>query len=452
MSDNSVDSLLCSFSSLSLDNTDLNATQISKMPENVNMNILKLYADSIPPYDGSELELEPFINAVDEFYELYLGTDIALNKCIERIISGKLRDRARMLIGARPELNSWTSIRETLRATFGDNRSIDILEQTLFTMTMQRNESPLEFARRIQTNRSKLCFKLNSRPATEITREQKLIYINQYESQSLKVFLRNLNLRTCDFIRSRTPHTLEEAINLYIENDNFIQSQIQTQNVISKQQPAKTQVGPQNPNKFQSQTPHRYNFQGPFLQFPQQSFPSQPIPIQPRPNTNYRFPTNSQVFGNQQKQNVFKPNPSRTPQHAPEPMSIQSRQNFTVNRNFQNHSQPRLTSDQVRQQFPWVQRTQGPKYTSQELHAINNEPADVANDIDNTGYIYPEYPKNASSDNYQLIVEDEINQKTDQYYNLYDQEFTEDPADNANYDPNLENPNFLRLPQTDGQT
>ena len=126
------------------------------------------------------------------------------------------------------ELNTWALIKDNLRATFGDNRSIDILEQTLFTMTMHRNENPLDFARRIQTNRSKLCFKLNSKPSTEVTKEQKLIYIKQYESQSLKVFLRNLNMRTCNFIRSRNPETLEDAVNLYIENENFVQSQIQT--------------------------------------------------------------------------------------------------------------------------------------------------------------------------------------------------------------------------------
>lgn len=460
MSDSLIDSLLCSLNSLSLNNSDLNESTTSEMTENnnppanveININILKLYADSIPPYDGSELELEPFINAVDEFYDLYFSTNIALNKCIERIISGKLRNRARMLIGARPELNSWALIKQHLRDTFGDNRSIDILEQTLFTMTMQRNESPLEFARRIQTNRSKLCFKLNSQPATEMTREQKLIYISQYESQSLKVFLRNLNMRTCDFIRSRNPHTLEAAINLYIENENFVQSQIQTQNLISKQ-PVKTQAGQHSSNKFQSQTPHKYNFQNQFLQFPpQQSFPSQPIPIQPRPNLNYRFPTNKQVFGNRQNQNVFRPNPNRTPQHPPEPMSIQSRQNFSTNKNFQNQPQPRLTSGQVRQQFPWVQRTQGPKYTVQELHAINDEPSDIANDIENAGYVYPEYQNDANSDNYQLTAEDELNQKTDQYYNPYNREFSEDPVDNASYDLNLENPNFLDLPQTDRQT
>ena len=105
MNDNLLDSLLSSLSSLSL-NSDLDDSQTLKMTENgnVNINILKLYADSIPPYNGSELELEPFINAVSEFHELYYGTDQALNKCIERIISGKLRDRARMLIGARPRI------------------------------------------------------------------------------------------------------------------------------------------------------------------------------------------------------------------------------------------------------------------------------------------------------------------------------------------------------------
>ena len=445
MNDNSIDSLLSSLSSLSL-NSDLDDSQTLKMTENgnVNINILKLYADSIPPYNGSELELEPFINAVSEFHELYYGTDQALNKCIERIISGKLRDRARMLIGARPELNTWALIKDNLRATFGDNRSIDILEQTLFTMTMHRNENPLDFARRIQTNRSKLCFKLNSKPSTEVTKEQKFIYIKQYES--LKVFLRNLNMRTCDFIRSRNPETLEDAVNLYIENENFVQSQIQTQNLISKQ-PVKNQIGQQNANKFQNQTPYKQNYQNQFLQFPpQQNFPSQPIPIQPRPNTNIRFPTNNQVFGNQQKQNVFKPNPNRTPQHAPEPMSIQTRQNFSVNKNFQNQPQQRLTPSQVRQQFPWVQRTQSPKYTVQELNAINDET------FDDSENFYQEYQNNAISDNYQLISEDDINESTDQYSNPYDQEFVENTVENSNYDQNLENPNFLKLPQTDKQT
>lgn len=425
MSDISLDDLSNCLDALNLNNTDFESNNTTpKMPE-INTNIFKLYADSIQVYDGSEIELEPFINAVDEFHELYHSDDIALNKCIERIIFGKLIDRARMLIGARPELNTWPLVRQFLRESFGDNRSLDILEQLLFTMTINKNETPLEFARRIQTIRSKLCFKLNSRPITELTREQKLIYIQQYESQSLKVFLRNLAIRNCDFIRARNPSTLEEAINLHIENENFTQSQHQAQNLVNKnsQTPQKQNFNSQlNANRYINKTPAIQNpnyslqntyvpqYQNPFQQV-SSTFPSQPIPIQQR-QVRQNFPTNAQTFG--QQHNVFKPNPFRQNLSVPQPMSIQSRQP-SINQNPNFTQQSRLTPSQVNRQFPWVKQYPTPKYTAQELHAINNESNDDY--YNNAHAVDPQFEYQPQYELPQNLENDLINSPETDYYN-----------------------------------
>lgn len=485
MCDEFIQKLSDSLASISLEE---NKSEDINMPLEVNFNMLKLNADSIPPYDGSELRLEPFINAVDRFYRLYFGTDNTLNECINSIIIGKLRDRAEMLIGARPEINDWPQIKITLRNAFGDNLSLDVLEQALFIMTINKNESYLDFARRIQAARSKLCFKINSMPPTEMPVERKLISINQYENQALKVFLRNLNIRNCDYIRAKSPSSLEEAIGYFIENENFLQMQQQTQIMQAKsnipQKPINNQIianrflntRPQNssqnyqlpnmnniPNNFQfpnmNNIPNNFqNLQIPTqslnnipkhlqnynnfnnFQIPRQSnFPSQPINIQSRP-VQHKFPTNAQTFG--QTRNVFKPNQTNAPRNMPEPMSIQSRQPTLQRQNNNFNQQPRLNQQQIRQQFPWFQQKTTPKYVTQELHAIDDE------QLNENSYRLSNY-NNQTFNNEQTFNAPELNYElSEPNYN-----FPQPETENENYYPEeneiYENPNFLDLPQRD---
>lgn len=314
--------------------------------------------------------------------------------------------------------------------------------------------------------------------------EQKLLHIRHYESQSLQVFLRNLNIRSCDFIRSKTPGNLEEAINLYLENENFTQTQnltLASQNRNNTQYQNKNNVQPTqnhliNAGQFMpARNIPRQNYQMPIgnyqnnfqnlnafnqmRQMPQQSqFPSQPINVQPRP-IQYRFPTNAQTFG--PKQNVFKPNPNRQPQGTPEPMSIQSRQSLPPRpiQNQQSNQQRPLNQSQIRNQFPWFQPKPTPKFVAQELHAINDVPNETPD------HYYSNYNnENDMSANYQIPDQQgavyNINSNFDENYLNYqdcltDAESSYQNSQNCENYPNdeidLENENFLKLPQTNEQ-
>lgn len=395
MTENTIDELINSLESLS----------VSKMSNEINYTLFKIYSDTIPDYDGSEVTLEIFINAADKFYNMYHGNDDALNQCVDSIIMGKLTDRAQILIGARQELNSWFLIKQELRNTFGDRQSLDNLEQCLFTLTLNKNEHPLDFAKRIQLTRSKLAFKINSLSVTEMSANTKLIHLRQYESQSLKVFLRNLNIRLRDKISVQRPDTLETAMSLFLEDENFNQTQnlvVQNRASTSQQFPTKQTHNTLIPKQQQFQRNFTYpNFQTPATNFQNQSqFPRQPINIQPR-QIQHKFPTNRQVFG--PPQNVFKPS-NKPIQRVFEPMSTTSR-NPTIQRStFQTPMSIR------QQQFP--RQT----FTSQELNTHEEEndekldasPQPYPNEYENYS-TFPDQPygynEQSPEENYETEIE-----------------------------------------------
>ena len=144
-----------------------------------NFQLLKLCVDTIPSYNGDPNTLEIFINSCTYLFNNY-GNNRELNAYLLRVVISKLTDRALILIGNKPELNTWEAIRDSLRLSFGDQRNLECLEQDLMTLSPLKNEDPLEFGKRIQIARSRLSSKLTAMPEININATTKTVYLNQF--------------------------------------------------------------------------------------------------------------------------------------------------------------------------------------------------------------------------------------------------------------------------------
>ena len=185
-----------------------------------NYQLLKLYVDTIPHYNGDQNTLEIFINACDYLFRTY-GCVAELTDYLLRVVLSKLTDRAQLLIASKTELRDWNSVKDALRLSFGDQRNLDCLEQDLITIYPTKNEQPLDFGKRIQVIRSHLSAKLNTISNTIISEATKLLYSNQYDNLALKTFIRGLSGHLQTVIRLRNPNSLEQAMCYVTEEENF---------------------------------------------------------------------------------------------------------------------------------------------------------------------------------------------------------------------------------------
>lgn len=414
------------------------------------MQLLKLYVDTVPHYDGNKDTLEVFISSCDFLFSTFnTATDLLLRNYLIRVILGKLVSRAQILIATRTELDSWEKIKEALRLSFGDQRNIDCLEQDLITLTPFKNESPVDFGKRIQLARSQLIAKINAQSEATMPRATKIIYTNQYNKVSLKTFIRGLTGNLQSIIRLRNPETLEQAMAYVTEEENFRY----TQNIAfstNRQHSAqdKAPFRPSNNTKLNYQLPYQmpmtryqnphftpvYNNQFsrpafpqlPAMQFsqPKPSFPSQPINIQPRPAPPQKFFTNAQVFGKPKAitDRPFKPEPmsttSRNPtinNYRPEPMSTTSR-NSTFNR-------PNTSF-----------KPSGPRnFVSQELFQIDNHSPEEQQDETNAFFQLgdSEHFDNSQTDQYDLSYENDLPKFHPSDNTNHEYEFAELPNENV---------------------
>lgn len=372
-----VDSLVERLNKLKLSNIMATAQVIEAPSERqINYQLLRLYVDTIPKFNGDPGTLEIFIEHCNFLIATYTNVSDAndpINGFLIRAVISKLSGNALVLIGSRPEIRTWDGLRSLLRLSFGDQRNIDCLVQEMLMAKPNRNETSLQFGQKVQKLRSAIASKLISLNLPLLERNFKLA---NYDELALKTFIRGLSGRTQDMVRLRNPGNLELAISIVLEEENFT--------LYQKQNYTATPTASYNKVPVQNRPPivHRPNYQTfsqnfvrqpPFLpssyvqqqipsqflkpQFPKPQFPSQPIDVQPSQSqaTPQKFLTNKQVFG--PPKNVFKPTGNIPPRQY-EPMSTTSR-NTTVQRSQNFHN-------------PNYFRSTGPRnFISEELHHLN---------------------------------------------------------------------------------
>lgn len=342
--------------------TPASISQTSEMAQ-TNYQLLRMYIDAIRPFDGNVFALNDFVTACDALESSYAKPNdtpdnINLNNFLLQSIKSKLHGQALTIIGCRFDLNSWADIRKTLVNHFSDPRSIANLEHDLRQTARRNNESLHDFGLRLQNLQSLLLAKVSQSNDAAI---EKTTYIKIYQKLTLDTYTHCLPQNYQIMIRLSPFTTLEEAINLVTQEEQFNKTARQTSS--------------QNFSQTHPYTNQNYN---------KPQFPSQPITLPPRRITQPNFPTNQQVFGRQnvtQNQNVFKPRTQNTQSFKPTPMSgvsVQPRQNYAQNpstsrQNFTPQFQPK-TNSQIKQQFPWFKQSIPQKFMTQELHTVELDP------------------------------------------------------------------------------
>lgn len=205
---NDIDDLINNFQ------VHLKVSKENKMPntneQNVSLNMLKMFVDTIPPYDGDVNTLNSFISASDFLFVNYGNTnDHIIKNYLIRVVQTKLIHRAQILVGSRAELTSWDLIKSALKQCFADKRNLECLEQDLFMASPYKGEKPLEFGKRLQVLRSNLAQKISNETMNALSKE---IHLRQYDQLCLRTFIRGLPPQLQCLIRLKNPASPEDAM------------------------------------------------------------------------------------------------------------------------------------------------------------------------------------------------------------------------------------------------
>lgn len=346
--------------------TNISSNSIPEMANReINISLFKLDLDSITPYDGSVHTLNIFINSCERIIAKYFNNDNhadPINDTIYNCIIGKFRGRALLLVGNRIEIQTWAALKETLISTFADQRSVECLIQDLLILRPLKNETTFNFGQRCQDTRELIRAKVNLQPGTAA---EKLVMNRTYDNLALNTFIRHIPHHTQVMVRIKNPSTIEEALAIVIEEENFKYSQnmshslnVAQRNPTAKISPGNNLFKPANQplsQQYSYNSNNQNNYQNQFQQYrpPQQyktPFPQGPINIKPTYGPQQKLPTNQQVFGNPQR----RPMPQ---QDRPIPMSTS-----TINsakKNFSHFQRPH---------YNHFRPTGPPNFTFQELH------------------------------------------------------------------------------------
>ncbi|KAJ8939894.1 hypothetical protein NQ318_023234 [Aromia moschata] len=240
--------------------------------------LLKLYLDTIPPFDGNSLVLHSYLESVRNTFLNF------------------------------PD--------DPHHLTFGDQRDIQYLTHQLTSMRPNKNERPYEFGLRLQEIRAIIITKINDNIPDNQMRD---LQIHNYNNIAKTMFITNLPMHIQTIVRIKNPESLEDALNFVLEEEEFqnfakLHQNTQKSN-LALPKPSipsyRNHIENSNSNRnfIPPQTAHYQN---------QPQFPSQPINIQPQ-QIKQHFPTNRQTFG-PSKQNVWKSNQNKN-LPKPTPMS-----------------------------------------------------------------------------------------------------------------------------------
>lgn len=377
-----------------------------------NYQLIRYQADNIPKFDGNPKQINRFINACENFFNNHkdrANNGAAINVCLFDTVLNKLVGRAADLIASRVELNTWPLLKAAVIATFSDQRSIDCVLQDIITSKPEKNENPQQFGLRLQDARSLLFSKINMTNDPVAT---KLLKITEYESLILKTFIHGLNYHMQLVVRLKSPKTLEEAMTLTSEEENFLYYKNRNSTLNNK---TSLNSNANNANKSRFQTPH----QGPHssnmhprnMHAPRNlNYNSYQRPPFQQSTVNYYKPG----YDNQQSSNVF-------------------RQQSPIQRPYfgnQNHVNPNFGQRSFFRPFP---NNQNQRVLPSAISRFTKpEPMDTSSGntvINNNNRFIPQQRRNFVSEE------------------LFNQSVEPIPENNANYDTN----EFYDNPEDDSQ-
>nr|CAI5819216.1 unnamed protein product [Callosobruchus analis] len=144
------------------------ATQVNGEVQPITLQMLKMFVDTVPSFNGNSDTLPSFISSCDYMFNTFTTTDQTIQNYLIRVVQTKLVGRAQLLVGCRTELTSWSSIKSA---------------------SAFKNEPPMDFGKRLQVLRSSLAQKLTLSEPSSVIRTAML---KQYEGVCLRAFIRGL--------------------------------------------------------------------------------------------------------------------------------------------------------------------------------------------------------------------------------------------------------------------
>ena len=384
-------------------------------------DVTRNHLDVVPKFSGEPTTLPIFLSACEYLINTFANVaepTAPINEYLLRVIISKLEGKALTLIGSREEVRQWGVLKNMLQNYFGDQRDEKCLARDLQDLRAHKTESPYNFGTRVQDVRGLLLTKVKLTEENVVTLVEK---IKIYDDMTLQTYLRGLSDQTRLMVRSQQPKSLEEAMSMVIEEENFHYS-LKKDNHINDHRNYKPpmKMTPSTPNiqrNFYPQfTPQ--NLQRNF--HPQFAQTRNPIPFNPQPRWN---PNNQQNGNLQQQRNPFF-NP-RSQLIAPPKFSVPQR--YTAPKPVQNNQPEPMDTTSAFSRRSNTNQNQQRKWTSQELfhQNVNNEHERQDYPTENTE-IYEDY----EDDEIQREEEVYANQIPEMYYeqgNFYE---TPQPGDN----------------------
>jgi len=252
------------------------------------------YLQIVPDFTGEQSTLSEFITIseqlIAQFYDCNKVNDFN-NYILLRSIKNKIKGAAAVAISSY-EVATWDDLKRALLATYGDKRDLQTLMIELCNL-QQNKLKPLEFFTKVQENLNLQVSYIKNYHA-----EGSTYLIANSQKLALRVFLKHLNNPLSEYLCTRNPSTLNEALHILTNDYNITE---------------KTQgTEPKPPLKQQTMMKQNYTRQiPPPINFP---FNNPPQNYHPQPIQQYirhpypQAPQNSNVFRQGQPQ-YYKPTP-----------------------------------------------------------------------------------------------------------------------------------------------
>lgn len=313
--------------------------------ENI-VNVPSEMVKMIPLFEGDARQLPLFTKKCEYILKTFRGGE-AQNMYLFHVITSRLAGAAANLVGERDNIDTWEELKNLLNQHFGDPRTEECLLLELEALTIQRGESYLDFCHRIQNLRSILIAKVS-----ETVRDANMVAAKQqiYTHTSLNVFLYNLPEYLVRLVRLRNGLTLEDALKVVLEEQNF-----------------QTVYDFKNRNRgFRN---NRYNNSYQQQQGNNQRQPSSPAPN--RPQNSFNRP---QYNNNNSQSNNFTQNYNQRPQNTNENFNFRSHSNYSSpNSSLQSRNTSRSNNSRSSQ---WQQPTFN--QSAQSQHFADNAPRNMS--------------------------------------------------------------------------
>lgn len=342
-----IDELVNQFATLSTER-DINDSAINSNNMALPQIHVRDYLELIPTFDGNPTKLSAFINACEKVIPLMApGNESSRIAFTMLHIQTKLVGKAAALISARNYV-TFPELKHILIGLFGDQRNEESLLSDLNILKQKPSETPHQFADRCIDIRCLLLSKLDCQAVNHLIKESK---VEMYNAFTLRAFITGVNPQLSHLLRCRNPKTIEEAIQIVIEEENlnYHRSKIGASSVnLNKPTPGPSKpsfqlrINPPQTRQFFSQPP-------PVHQFPQfnKSVPPQPQKWTPKP-----FPAKHPFFQQQQQQQqprFNRPQQAGSSQHKiykPTPMEVDSDRTLLSNRSYK-RPQPKYTVEEL---------------------------------------------------------------------------------------------------------